>query len=197
MSKQRKNRVTGKKVLSPLEEKVIEEAIKDPGASQSEIGARAKKALGTKSKAKPSSRVDADAARKILNRPSVRQRMQDLMEKMPKLKDEALLEKLQEGLDANSVSYFAHLGQVRNKRVDIDYRTRYSYLDLATKLKGAQTQQVELSGSKGAPLDIKLDLEGLDEIKLKILLEDLEKTLAKPDEIIEDGPVDPGNVSPS
>lgn len=147
-----KDRLTGKKILTPLENQVLEEIFKDPTASQQVIGERAMKAQGRISKAKPSSRVPAQRVQEILKRPAVRLTMRERMLKDPALREDALLGKLKEGLGAKATSYFQSYGKVRDKRVDVDYRTRYSYLDLATKIMGAQVTRQEITGAGGKDL---------------------------------------------
>lgn len=74
------------------------------------------------------------------------------MDRRAKLKDDALLDKLEEGLEAKKVHFFAHEGEVRDERESLDHGTRFSYLGLAMKLKGHDISKTEVTGAGGAPL---------------------------------------------
>lgn len=94
----------------------------------------------------------AQGASKILKSETVQQRMAALMEKRPSLQDEALLIKMEEGLQAQETKFFAHEGEVQDERTVTDFPTRRGYLELALKLKGAMREQRELSGPGGGPI---------------------------------------------
>ena len=89
-----------------------------------------------------------------MNSKNVISYMGELMEGRPGLKDEALLIKLEEGLEAQETKFFAHEGEVQDERTTTDYPTRRGYLELALRLKGRMKEQRELSGPNGGPIPI-------------------------------------------
>jgi hypothetical protein len=67
------------------------------------------------------------------------------MERRAKLTDDALLAKLEDGLEATAVKRFAFNGNVVTEETDADFPTRHSYLTLAAKLKGLTTEKVDVT----------------------------------------------------
>ena len=71
-----------------------------------------------------------------LAKPHVMAALIELMDASPKLRNPALLRRLEEGLEANETKFFAHEGEVISTRDTVDYGTRHRYLDTALKLRG-------------------------------------------------------------
>lgn len=113
-----------KRRFTPKERALIKAVVKDPDATSDELAVQSGYAHGS-------------AVRKMLKSPNVKARITELMDSRPKLKDIALIKKLEEGLEAN-----------RNSPAD--YKTRKTYLDLAFTLKGHKvpTGDAENQGSQ-------------------------------------------------
>jgi hypothetical protein len=94
----------------------------------------------------------ASAGSKAMKSANVRERFLAAMEGRKKLSDEALLEKLEEGLEARVTKFFSHEGRVVDQEDCIDFPTRGSYLTLAAKLKGLEVNKTEVTGAGGAAL---------------------------------------------
>jgi len=156
----RKNRKLKPSRISPLAQRVLGELVRDPDQTVTQIA----RATG----------CTHPAVTGIIRRPAVQEVMQEMMERHPSLKREALLQKLAEGLDASKKTYFADKGRVKTTKTDIDFPTRGFYLSLATKINGAQApQKIELSGPNGAPLipdSLARVLEAMPEDVLKTLV---------------------------
>ena len=152
-----------RKKITPTALKVIEAVVRNPDATQKELG----EAAGL-------SRV---GARAVLHRESTQELMRELMEAHPQLRRTALIEKLAEGVNATRVERFAKDGRVLTEKEDIDFRTRGFYLSLACEINGAKApQKVELSGPNGAPLipdTLIRTLEAMPEATLKLILANL------------------------
>ncbi len=101
---------------------IVRERIKNPHATQKEIGRK----LG----------VDQRYVARELTKPHVAAAMREQMDRRPKLISDALLERLEEGLEAKETKFFAHEGEVISKRETVDYGTRHRYLDTALRLRG-------------------------------------------------------------
>lgn len=101
-----------------------------------------------------SKKYPQQAASNVLNSKTVISRMEELMEKRPALQDEALLVKLEEGLESQETKFFAHEGEVQDERTTTDFPTRRGYLELAFRLKGRMKEQREISGPGGGPIPI-------------------------------------------
>lgn len=80
----------------------------------------------------------ATSAWRALNIPHVKARIRDLLEANPNLQLPALTKKLEEGLAAKEIKFFAHEGQVVSERTTVDYGTRHRYLETALELHGAK-----------------------------------------------------------
>jgi signal recognition particle subunit SEC65 len=128
--------------LTPRQRAVLKFVTEHPDATLEEIGI----ACGL------SEEYPRQAAYDALNSKGVKSRMEMLMDARPALKDEALLVKLEEGLEAQETKFFAHEGEVVDERTTTDYPTRRGYLELALKLKGRMKEQREVSGPNGGPI---------------------------------------------
>lgn len=115
------------KKLTRKQEKAARERVKDPEATLSEIGQRA----------------DYDNKSNVhreLVKPHVQARVKELMDASPKLQVPALLKKLEEGLEAQEIKFFADKGEVISERVTTDFPTRLGYLDRALELQGLKNK---------------------------------------------------------
>lgn len=81
------------------------------------------------------------SAWRAVNQPHVKARIRELLDESPHLRVPALLDKLEEGLEANETKFFAHEGRVVSKRTTVDYGTRHRYLETALELHGAKEKQ--------------------------------------------------------
>lgn len=122
------------KRLTKKQARIARERVKDPEASQREIGDR----VGM---------TQPHVARELA-KPHVQARVAELMERRPKLQDSALFKKLEEGLDATETKFFQKDGHVLEEKVCVDYPTREKYLGLAFELKGHRRPQ----GSSDQPV---------------------------------------------
>ena len=107
---------------------------------------------GRKAGYKGSDTAVSVSASRALKSANVRERFLAAMEGRKKLSDEALLEKLEEGLEARVTKFFSHEGRVVDQEDCIDFPTRGSYLTLAAKLKGLEVNKTEVTGAGGAAL---------------------------------------------
>lgn len=115
------------KRLTRKQEKAARERVKDPEATLSEIGEK-------------SGYTTPQHVTRELNKPHVQARVRELMDASEKLRVPALLKKLEEGLDANEIKFFADKGEVISERVTVDYPTRLGYLDRALELQGLKSK---------------------------------------------------------
>lgn len=141
-----KNPTRHKKIrLTKKQLALAEAAVENPDATLAEIGRKA----GYEG----DDMAAATSAHRALKSANVREKFRALMAKRPKLQHEALLKKLEEGLEATATKFFAHEGKVCDQEEVIDFPTRHSYLTLAAKLGDIATpEKVELSGAGGADL---------------------------------------------
>ena len=124
--------------LTRQQQKLARLRVKFPDATLSELGRKAD--------------YDNPAnVKRALDREHVQQRVRDLMDASPKLRVPSLLKKIEEGLEANVVQYFADKGKVRDKRVDRDLVTRHRYLDTALHLHGLKEKKIDVT-SNGATI---------------------------------------------
>lgn len=103
--------------------RLARERVKDPDATLRELAQRADYS-------------DSANVSRSLKLPAVKQKVAELMDARPKLRDEALFKKLEEGLDAKTTKFFAHEGTVVDERETIDFPTRHKYLETALVMKG-------------------------------------------------------------
>ena len=75
---------------------------------------------------------------RILTNDKVKERIKELMDQSPKLQLPSLLQKLEEGLEADETKFFAHEGEVTDERTTVDYVTRKGYLETALELHGVK-----------------------------------------------------------
>lgn len=132
-----------RKRLTPNQRAVLKYVIAHPDATLDEIGRAC-----NLSPSHP-----AGGAHGVLKSENVQQRLAALMDKRPALQDEALLIKLEEGLDSKRIDHVVsqRSGEVHTFE-DKDMPTRRQYLDLACRLKGALKNQHEVSGPNGGPI---------------------------------------------
>lgn len=122
--------------------RVVEALIDDPDMTLKKAGL---KAGFTKS--------PAQQAHAALKSAGAQELFRRLMAARPKLKHSALADKLEQGLDAVQVKYFAHEGLVQDEREQVDFGTRATYLGLATRLAGLDPgSRMELTGAGGKDL---------------------------------------------
>lgn len=140
---------------------VLNFLIDHPDATWHEVGM----ACGFKDAKKPGT-----AAALAARAPSVQERLSELMDSDPDLRNEALLERLKEGLRASKKTYATHEGIITDEKTDPDMPTRQNYLKLAFGVKGGLVQKQEISGPGGAPL-APVDLSSLTKEQLLALIE--------------------------
>ena len=109
--------------LTPKQAKLARELLKNPEATLEELGS----IVGY---------AQPQGVYKALEKPHVQARVKELMDSSPKLQVPALLAKLEEGLDAQEIKFFADKGEVISERVTVDFPTRLGYLDRALELQG-------------------------------------------------------------
>jgi len=151
------------KRLTKKQAKLARERVKNPDATLSELSQR-------------SAYHDKATAARELKKPHVQERIKDLMDARPALKDDALLKKLEEGLEAGKTEFFPHevttgfekvldaegkeildsKGKPKLRAVKtleivtrdcIDYPTRHRYLDTALDLKGHKQKKVDVTSN--------------------------------------------------
>lgn len=101
------------------------------------------------------------SAWRAMNRPIVKQTIQDMMNERPKLRLSSLLLKVEEGLDAKQTKFFAHEGEVISEVDVIDYGTRHTYLDTALELQGVKKKEEQ------GVLNISLILNGGGDLEIR------------------------------
>lgn len=116
--------------LTPKQAKLAKELLKNPEATLEELGS----IVGY---------AQPQGVYKALEKPHVQARVKELMDSSPKLQVPALLAKLEEGLDAQEIKFFADKGEVISERVTVDYPTRLGYLDRALELQGLKQKDKE------------------------------------------------------
>ncbi len=116
--------------LTPKQAKLARELLKNPEATLEELG----QIVGYS---------DAAHVHSELEKEHVKDRVKDLMDASPKLRVPALLAKLEEGLDAQEIKFFADKGEVISERVTVDFPTRLGYLDRALDLQGLKQKDKE------------------------------------------------------
>ena len=116
--------------LTPKQAKLARELLKNPEATLEELGS----IVGY---------AQPQGVYKALEKPHVQARVKELMDSSPKLQVPALLAKLEEGLDAKEIKFFADKGEVISERVTVDYPTRLGYLDRALELQGLKQKDKE------------------------------------------------------
>lgn len=131
--------------LTPNQRAVLKFVIANPDATLDEIGRACNLT--------PSH--PAGGAHAVLHSENVQQRMLKLMDSRPRLQDEALMIKLEEGLDSTKTDHVVsqRTGEVHTFKQE-DMPTRKQYLDLAVRLKGALKNQTEVSGPNGGPIPL-------------------------------------------
>ncbi len=134
-----------KRRLTPKQKAVLAFVTANPDATLNEIGL----ACGL------SPAFPAGGAAAVMRSENVQQRMLKIMDSMPSLQDQALLEKLKEGLDSKRTDHAINqrTGELHEFTAD-DMPTRKQYLDLACRLKGALASRTEISGPDGGPIPI-------------------------------------------
>ena len=130
-----------KKRLTRKQAKAARERVKDPDASLSEI-------------AKRSGYADKTNVHTALNKPHVQDRIRDLMDANPNLTEAALAKKLEEGLQAKEIKFFAHEGEVVDERETVDYAVRHRYLETAADWRGISEKRVKLTMDPPAPMTL-------------------------------------------
>lgn len=132
--------------LTPNQRAVIAFVTKNPDATLMEIGIACKLT--------PSN--PGVGASKTLHNESVQAKLRTLMDRDPALQDEALLERLKDGLRAKKTDRLLNVktGEV-HEFVDEDMPVRHNYLKLALGVKGAMATKHEISGPNGVPLSLK------------------------------------------
>lgn len=146
--------------LTQKQRALIKFVTENPDATQDEIAA----ATGY---------CGQETVSKTLKNENVQRRMAEAMERDPALCDEALREKIKEGLNATHKQYFAFEGEVTDEKEDVDFATRKSYLHLAGRWKGLELERHEVSGPNGGPIptgDIQA-LKGLSKDDLAKLIQ--------------------------
>ena len=124
--------------LTAQQRKLARLRVKFPDATLAELGEKA-------------GYYDAAKTKRALDTEHVQQRVRDIMDASPALRVPSLLKKIEEGLEANVVQYFADKGKVRDKRVDRDLVTRHRYLDTALHLHGLKNKNIDVT-SNGATI---------------------------------------------
>ena len=155
-----------KRAITDMAKRVLAAAIDNPDGTLAEIGKAARI---------PGKNAGQQAGR-ILRKPNIQERYRELMANTPGLGDQEILDRLAEGMNAKKIERFAYKGKVKSMNRDIDYPTRKSYLDLATRLNGAQVQKHEITGKDGAPILPDPVLNALDKMSepdLKKLIKSL------------------------
>lgn len=109
-----------RKRLTPQQRKLVEARIKNPDATLAELARKA-------------DYHDAQGAHKALQSPNVQARMAELMDARPKLTKSALLDKLEEGLEAKDIRLTPS-----GMQVDLgpDHTARREYLKMAAQWRG-------------------------------------------------------------
>lgn len=127
------------KRLTRKQAKIARLAIKNPEATQQEIGDK----IGMR---------QPHVARELA-KPHVKNRIRELMDLDPRLKDKALVKKIGDKMEAKTVKVFC------TKQGDIVYSDELEAHDiqiraaeLAVKLKGQLKESVEVTGKDGEPL---------------------------------------------
>lgn len=184
-----------KRRLTPRQRKLVRVLVANPDLTLAEAGAKAHYAGDADQR--------AETVRKTLKTPQVQERLREVMDRRAKLKDDALLDKLEQGLEATKTQFFAHEGQVVDERETVDHATRFSYLGLAVKLKGHDVTKMEVAGAGGQPLIPGLDLSFLARLSkeelclfLNIPVRPCRCSLAAAGPVIE-AQVIPGEASPT
>jgi len=150
-----------KRRLSERQRKLAEYLVENPDCTLKDAGL----AAGYENKNPAASAYNA------LTRKSVQERIAELMDKDPELRDPALLERLKHGLDSKKKTYGIEKGQILDERTDEDMPTRQQYLKLAFQLKGALVNKQEISGG-----DKPVQMVDLSFLKADQLLDLIEKT---------------------
>lgn len=119
-----------KKRLTRREEAIARSVVKHPNDSLSDHGDRAGYSGDTK-------QVIASNAWKALEKPHVKERIRQLMERHKDTSLDGLHKTLAAGLKASEVKFFQHEGRVTDKRVTVDHGTRHRYLETALEMHGA------------------------------------------------------------
>ena len=119
MPVKKRNRVP---TLTRRQKEIVDARVSDPLATHAELG----KKVGIQ-------RQNISAA---LRKPHIKQAIIELMDATPKLRNEALLRKVEQGLDAHETKFFAHEGEIVSTRKTVDFGTRHKYLDTALRLRG-------------------------------------------------------------
>lgn len=128
--------------LTPKQRRLIEFVTSHPNATQEEIAT----AVGY---------CAQSAVSATLSKSNVQQKMAEALDKDPNLCDKVLLQKLKEGLEAQSVSRsFDRNGNLTGTFKDADFHARKSYLTLIGKWKGLEVIKQELSGPNGGPIEL-------------------------------------------
>lgn len=123
---------------------LVKAAVADPDATLAEIGRKA----GYEG----DDTCTSTSAARALKSANVQETFRAAMAKRKKLSHEALLKKLEEGLEATTTKLFAHEGHIVDQEELVDYQTRGTYLALAAKLNGASAERVEMTGAGGKDL---------------------------------------------
>lgn len=113
------------KKLTRKQERLARAAVREPNASLSQLAKASGMTGGTAS------------AWRAMQTPHVKARIRELMNANPDLQLPALTKKLEEGLGAKEIKFFAHEGRVVSERTTVDYGTRHRYLETALELHGA------------------------------------------------------------
>lgn len=132
-----------KKRLTATETRVVEAAIAHPEHPQRLIAIAAGFPPGDAGRVQTS---------RILKNPLVQETMAEMMEKRPNLRRKALLDRLEEGLNATKVERAVEKGEFTDEKVDPDFPTRERYLKIATTISGDLTKKIEVSSPGGKSL---------------------------------------------
>lgn len=122
-----------KKKLNRREERLARLSVKKPQSSLAELGAEAGYE-GTK-------RVVESSTWRAMNKPHVKDRIQELLNTDPATSLDGLHKTLKDGLEAKDTKFFAHEGKVKSQRTTVDHVTRHKYLETALELHGAKEKQ--------------------------------------------------------
>ncbi|MFH1723539.1 MAG: hypothetical protein ABII00_02840 [Elusimicrobiota bacterium] len=113
-----------KRRLSKQQKKLVRARLRNPTASLTEIGIQA------------AYKQPRQSAYRALRNPHVQAELRAMMATRPKLRDERLLEKLEQGLEAKEMKFFQRAGKVTETREVVAWGERRAHLELALKLKG-------------------------------------------------------------